>query len=80
MRTRRAAGCGGAAYATTARFATVDMHVQVLSALVADDAVAEGWVVKRGRTMVFCESEAIAATTGKVVARSVLTYHVTNTA
>lgn len=70
----------GAAYPTTTRFATVDMHVQFISALVSDEAVAEGWVVKRGRTVVFCESEVIAATTGKVVARSVLTYHITNTA
>ena len=42
-----------------ARFSTVDMHVQYLSALIEEDAVAEGWTVKRGRTTVFCESEVL---------------------
>ena len=59
-----------------ARFSTVDMHVQYLSALVEEDAVAEGWAVKRGRTTVFCESEVVGATTGKLIARSILTYNV----
>jgi uncharacterized protein (TIGR00369 family) len=66
----------GSAYPATARMSTVDMHVQYLSALIQDDAVAEGWIVRRGRTTVFCESEVVAATTGKIVARSILTYNV----
>ena len=66
----------GAAYPPKTRFSTVDLHVQFLAALVSDDAVAEGWVVRRGRTTVFCESEVVAAATGKVVARSLLTYQV----
>jgi uncharacterized protein (TIGR00369 family) len=66
----------GSTLVPDARFATVDMHVQYLGALVDDDAVAEGWVVKRGRTTAFCESEARAASTGRLVARSLLTYHV----
>jgi uncharacterized protein (TIGR00369 family) len=66
----------GSAYGKDARFSTVDLHVQFLSALVDDDAVAEGWVVKRGRTTVFCESEVVAATSSKVIARSMLTYNV----
>ena len=70
----------GQAYERGTRFATVDMSVQFLGALIGDDAVAEGWIVRRGRTMVFCESEAVAATTGKVVARALLTYHVTTPA
>jgi uncharacterized protein (TIGR00369 family) len=66
----------GQAYDVTTRYSTVDMHVQFLSALVGDNAVAEGWVVRRGRTMVFCEAEVVAASTGRVVARSMLTYNV----
>jgi uncharacterized protein (TIGR00369 family) len=66
----------GAAYAVEARYSTVDMHVQFMSALVADDLVAEGWIVRRGRSVVFCEAEAVAATTGRIVARSVMTYNV----
>ena len=41
-----------------------------------EDVVAEGWVTRRGRTVVFCESEAFGATTGRLVAKSVLTYNV----
>lgn len=66
----------GQAYPVTTRYSTVDMHVQYLSALVASDAVAEGWIVRRGRTMVFCEAEVLAADTGRLVARGLLTYHV----
>lgn len=66
----------GSAYGTEARFSTVDMHVQFLSALVDDDAIAEGWVVKRGGRTVFCEAEVVAARSGVVVARSMLTYSV----
>lgn len=64
-----------------AAYATVDMHVQFMRPIAggegAEDAVAEGWVTKRGRTTAFCESEAVGATSGKVLAKSVLTYNVT---
>jgi acyl-coenzyme A thioesterase PaaI-like protein len=52
------------------------MHVQYISALVKEDAICEGWVVKRGRSTVFCEAEMIGAASGKLIARSVLTYNV----
>jgi len=66
----------GCRYSAEARMSTVDMHVQFMSAVVRDDLVAEGWIVRRGRTVVFCESEARAASTGKLVARAVLTFNV----
>lgn len=66
----------GSAYTAEHRYSTVDMHVQYLSALVKEDAVAEGWIVKRGRSTVFCEAELTGADTGKLIARSVLTYNV----
>jgi uncharacterized protein (TIGR00369 family) len=63
-----------------AAFSTVDMHVQFIRAIRggddAEDAVAEGWVVRRGRRTVFCESEAYGARSGALVAKSVLTYNV----
>ncbi len=62
-----------------APFSTVDMHVQYISAIGGDnaeDAVAEGWVVRRGRRIVFCESEVYGADSGRLVAKSVLTYNV----
>ncbi len=58
------------------RYSTVDLHVQFLGAVKDEDIVAEGWVTKRGRTVVFCESEAVAVTSGRVVAKSMLTYNV----
>jgi uncharacterized protein (TIGR00369 family) len=67
----------GSAYDREARFSTVDMHVQFLAALIGEDAVGEGWVVKRGRSVVFCESEIRTAASEKLIARSVLTYNVT---
>ena len=70
----------GAAYGPEARFSTVDMHVQFMSAVVKQDVMAEGWIVRRGRSVVFCESEAVNVGTGKVVARSVLTYNVSGVA
>jgi uncharacterized protein (TIGR00369 family) len=65
----------GSSLPENARFSTVDLHVQYLSALIGEDAVAEGWVVKRGRTTVFCESE-LRTDTGKLIARGILTYNV----
>lgn len=59
-----------------ANFATVDMHVQFMRGNRDEDMIAEGWVVRRGRTTAFCESEVIAADSGKVLARSVLTYSI----
>lgn len=58
------------------RFSTVDLHVQFMEPLREDDAVAEGWVVRRGRRTVFGQSEARAASTGRLIATSVLTYAV----
>jgi len=58
------------------RYSTVDLHVQFIGAVKDEDVVAEGWVTKRGRTVVFCESEALGATSGRLIARSSLTYNV----
>jgi len=60
------------------RFSTVDLHVQYIGAVKDEDVVAEGWVTKRGRSVVFCESEAVGAISGRLIARSVLTYNVSS--
>jgi uncharacterized protein (TIGR00369 family) len=67
----------GSGYETPVSFATVDMSVQFLGALKEEDAIAEGWITQRGRSIVFCEAEAIGARSGRRVARAVLTYKVT---
>ncbi len=66
----------GSSYPLDTRFSTVDMHIQFLSPLVQHDAVAEGWIVKRGRRVVFCEAEVRRAGDDVLVARSMLTYNV----
>ncbi len=70
----------GAVLEEKQNFSTVDMHVQFMRGIVggdrAEDAVAEGWVTRRGRRTVFCEAEAYGATTGELLAKSVLTYSV----
>jgi uncharacterized protein (TIGR00369 family) len=66
----------GSVLGPTDRFSTVDLHVQYIGAVKDEDVVAEGWVTKRGRRVVFCESEAVGATSGRLIAKSVLTYNV----
>jgi acyl-coenzyme A thioesterase PaaI-like protein len=52
------------------------MHIQYMTAAIGEDLVAEGWVVRRGRRVVFCEAEVRGGTTGKLIAKSMLTYNV----
>jgi len=65
----------GSGYDEAVRFATVDLHVQYQGAVVQHDMVAEGWVTRRGRSVVFCEAEVL-TDTGDVVARGMMTYKV----
>ncbi|MCB1004195.1 MAG: PaaI family thioesterase [Acidimicrobiales bacterium] len=55
---------------------TLTMSVEYRSALVRADAVAEGWVTQRGRSIVFTEAEVRAADDGRVVANGRLVYKV----
>lgn len=64
----------GSAYGPEVQYVTVSMNINYLGAVVQDDAVAEGWVTKRGRTMVFCQAEATSA--GKPVMEASLVYAV----
>jgi len=64
----------GSVLERSTRFATVDQHIQFVAPNVDEDAIAEGWVVKQGKHTAFCESEVTAATSGRLIAKSVLTY------
>lgn len=57
-------------------YSTVDLHVQFLEALIDEDALAEGWIVRQGKRTVFGESEARAAGTGRLLAKAVTTFAV----
>ncbi len=70
----------GSAYDERRALLTIGMTVQYLEAITKEDAVAEAWVEKRGRSTVFCrvevqtKSHALAATasvTYKVSSRTI---------
>jgi len=62
-------------YEEPRRFLTIDMQVHYMAAVVEEDVVAEGWIVKRGRSTVFCRAEVLAAKAG-LVATGTLVYKV----
>jgi uncharacterized protein (TIGR00369 family) len=68
----------GSHYPDRRAFATIDVHVQFLGPLVDEDAIAEGWVTQRGRSIVFCEAEVRGASSGRAVARGALAYKVSS--
>ena len=47
----------GQAYPADWAYLTIQMDVRYRGAVVAQDAIAEGWVEQRGRTLVFCRAE-----------------------
>ncbi len=52
------------------------MQIQYLGPMVDEDALGEGWVVQRGRSVVFCEADVVGAASGRRLARGLLTYKV----
>jgi uncharacterized protein (TIGR00369 family) len=54
---------------------TLNMTVQYLGAITGEDAVADGWIVRRGRSVCFCEA-LVRTATGAVAATGQLTYTV----
>ncbi|MBI5504352.1 MAG: PaaI family thioesterase [Deltaproteobacteria bacterium] len=65
----------GGGYDEPHRYATIDMQVQYLGAVAGEDLVAEGWVVRRGRSIVFCRAEVLTGS-GVLVATGTLVYKV----
>ena len=57
------------------RYVTIDMQIQYIAAVVGEDAVAEGWIVRRGRSTVFCRAEVLTVGAG-LVAAGTLVYKV----
>ena len=54
---------------------TLNMSVQYLGAIVGEDAVADGWLTRRGKSVAFCEA-LVRTDSGKVAATGQLTYTV----
>ncbi|MGI8661826.1 MAG: PaaI family thioesterase [Acidimicrobiales bacterium] len=65
----------GSAYPFGWSYFTVTMDIQFMGAVVGEDAIAEGWVEQRGRSMVFCRAE-VSMASGNKAAAGTLTYMV----
>ena len=65
----------GSGYDEPHRYVTIDMQIQYIGALMNEDAIAEGWIVRRGKSIVFCRAEVCTAS-GALVATGTLTYMV----
>lgn len=63
----------GAYYEQRPMMLTLSMNLHYLSAIRAQDAVAEGWVERRGRSTVFCRAE-VRAEDGELAVTGSLVY------
>jgi uncharacterized protein (TIGR00369 family) len=66
----------GSYYDEMPRMLTISLTVNYLGAIVEEDAVCEGWVERRGKSIVFCAAEVCGVTSGKVAATASLVYKV----
>jgi uncharacterized protein (TIGR00369 family) len=66
----------GSAYDEFMNMLTIDLQIRYLGAAVGTDLVAEGWITRRGRSILFCQAEVRAVDTADVVAEGWMTYKV----
>lgn len=62
----------GSAYDVPVAMLTLSMTLNFIGAVVGEDAVAEGWVERRGRATVFCRAEARTAGRGLAASASLI--------
>jgi uncharacterized protein (TIGR00369 family) len=62
----------GSAYDDRRALLTVGMSINYLEAIVTQDAIAEAWIEKRGRTTVFCRVEVVTASGALAATASVI--------
>ncbi|HYC53433.1 MAG TPA: PaaI family thioesterase [Candidatus Binatia bacterium] len=65
----------GGGYDEPHRYSTIDMQIQYLAPIIGEDAVAEGWITRRGRSIVFRRAEVLTAS-GVLAATGTLVYNV----
>jgi uncharacterized protein (TIGR00369 family) len=65
----------GSAFDERRALLTIGMSIQYLDAVVGEDAIAEGWVEKRGRSTCFCRVE-IRSASGTLVATASVVYKI----
>jgi uncharacterized protein (TIGR00369 family) len=62
----------GTAYPDNRMFSTIELSVRYLQPVRQEDLVAEGWVTRRGKRVVFCEVEVRTASAVKVAAGTLI--------
>ena len=67
----------GSAYDDRRALLTIGMTIQYLDAVAGEDAIAEGWVEKRGRSTCFCRVE-IRTASGVLAATASVVYKVSS--
>lgn len=65
----------GGVFEVRPKMLTISLSIRFLGALVGEDAVAEGWVEQRGRSITFCRAE-VRSGSGAMVADGTLVYKV----
>ena len=65
----------GQAYDPGWGYFTIGMNIRYIGAVAQQDAVAEGWIEQRGRSLVFCRAE-VRTDDGRLAADGTLTYTV----
>ncbi|MDA3014897.1 MAG: PaaI family thioesterase [Actinomycetota bacterium] len=66
----------GASGVEPTRMVTISMTINYMGAIADEDAVCEGWVTRRGKSIVFCSAEVTGADSGRVCATGTLVYKV----
>jgi uncharacterized protein (TIGR00369 family) len=69
----------GSGYDEPRALFTIDLTLRFLAPVIDDDMIAEGWVVQRGRSIVFCDAEVHSAS-GTLAATGSLVYKVSTRA
>jgi uncharacterized protein (TIGR00369 family) len=67
----------GGGYDEPRQLFTIDLALRFLAPIINEDAVAEGWVVQRGRSIVFCDAE-VRSESGTLAASANLVYKVSS--
>ncbi len=68
----------GSGYDEPRQLFTIDIGLRFLAPIIEEDAIAEGWVVQRGRSIVFCDAEVRGAQSGTLAASATLVYKVSS--
>ena len=68
----------GGGYDEPTQMFTIDISLRFLAPIIDEDAVAEGWIVQRGRSIVFCDAEVRGGNSGRIAATASLVYKVSS--